>query len=128
MAISAKMGSRRSKRLVSAGLALLFLFAGAGDAWGVHHCLHHDGPTPAATTGSEADHQHGAAAKDADHGPCTCVGRCHAGVAPTIADSGAQGTLPVPPAPPAAARSPQPLLRVALTPFSLPWSNAPPTL
>ena len=128
MPISAKRGARRSKRLIPAGLALLFLFAGAGDAWGVHHCPHHDGPPPAAATGSGADHHHGAAATDADHGPCTCVGRCHAGVAPTIADHGAQGTLPVPPAPPAAARSPQTPLRVALTPFSLPWSNAPPTL
>lgn len=128
MAISAKMGVRRSKRLVI-GLAFLFLFAGAGDAWGVHHCPHHDGPPAAAATeDSGAVHHHGAAAEDADHGPCTCVGRCHAGVAPTIADHGAQGTLPVPPAPLETARSPKTPLRVALTPFSLPWSNAPPTL
>ncbi|HEY7471646.1 MAG TPA: hypothetical protein VIE68_04785 [Gemmatimonadota bacterium] len=126
MAISAKAGPV-STRIFTGVLALLFLFAGAGDAWGAHHCPHHDGPR-AAPTGAATDHGHGAPPHGEDHGPCTCVGRCHAGAAPSLGDPAEPAPLPVPPSPPFSSPAPEPPPRVALVPFAIPWSNAPPTL
>lgn len=121
--------TRSPKQAVAAILALLFVLAGVGDALGAHHCPHHDGvlaEVPAAN--SAAAHEHDPGADSGTHGPCTCVGRCHAGAAPSVPAPALDRDLPVPPAPPLSFRAPKPLLRLAILPFSLPWGNAPPSL
>ena len=116
---------RHACRGLALTLALAFLMGGVGDALGSHHCPHHDG------FGAAGEHQatgHGSheAAGD-DHGPCTCVGRCHAGAAPSIAGPAAVQTAPVAEVRPFSLPEPPPA-RTVILPFTLPWGNAPPTL
>lgn len=115
--------------MAAAFLALLFLFAGVGDALGAHHCPHHDGvPAGAPTANSGLAHEHDPGADSDSHGPCTCVGQCHTGTAPSLPAPVIDRDLPVPAAPPLSFRVPPPLVRLAIVPFSLPWGNAPPSL
>jgi hypothetical protein len=116
------------KGLGAALLALSLVLGGAADAAGAHDCPHHDGSPAAAHRDNPADHAHGPVPDAGSHGPCTCFGRCHAGEARTLPSPDPGRGLPTPPAPPVSVPAPPPLLRLAIVPFSLPWSNAPPCL
>lgn len=117
---------RHARRGLAVTLALAFLMGGVGDALGSHHCPHHDGVGAAGEHPATGHDGHGAAADD--HGPCTCVGRCHAGAAPSIAAPAAVQASPVAEGRPLSLPEPPPPARIAILPFSLPWGNAPPTL
>jgi hypothetical protein len=120
--------TKSAKGMGAALLALLLMLGGIGDALGAHECPHHDG-TPADThAGSPAAHQHGPSPDSEAHGPCTCIGRCNAGETPTLLWPDPGRYLSAASVPPLALSAPQPWLRSAIVPFSLPWSNAPPTL
>jgi hypothetical protein len=116
---------RPARRAVAAALALAFLLGGVGDALGSHRCPHHDGVS-AVAHGAIGHDDHGTAGDE--HGPCTCIGRCHAGAAPSIAAPGESLAAPVPGAASLSPSEPPSLPRAAIVPFSLPWGNAPPTL
>ena len=116
---------RHARRGLAVTLALAFLMGGVGDALGSHGCPHHDGVDAAAGHQATGHADHGTAA--GDHGPCTCVGRCHAGAAPSIAAPAAVQAAPVAEVRPLTLPEPPPA-RTAILPFSLPWGNAPPTL
>jgi hypothetical protein len=120
--------TRISKRAFAGILVLAFLLGGVGDALGAHHCPHHDGTPAGARTAEPAAHAHDPGAHPDSHGPCTCVGRCHAGAAPSLPVLVMDRDLPVPAPPPLSFPAPQPLVRLAIVPFSLPWGNAPPSL
>lgn len=116
--------------MAAAIIALAFLLAGVGDALGAHHCPHHDGAAagPSSTSSAasaNAAHEHAPDTDPGSHGPCTCVGRCHAGAASSLPVPILDRDLPVPAAPPLSFRVPESLLRRAIVPFSLPWGNAP---
>ena len=119
--------------------ALLLVLASLGTALGVHPCPHHDGASaaggvpdagPAGEHGSGSGHGHdaGAAAGSEAHGPCTCVGQCQVGAAPSIPAPAVGRDLPTPPAAPHALLPAPALPRASIVPFVLPWGNAPPTL
>ncbi len=78
---------RTSLRLLYALTAAALLWTGIGDAYGVHHCPHHDALPGAsiADHGSDShharDHHDGAPTDRSGHGPCTCVGACRVAVA-----------------------------------------------
>lgn len=116
---------RHARRGLAVTLALAFLMGGVGDALGSHRCPHHDGVDAAAGHQATGHDDHEAAA--GDHGACTCVGRCHAGAAPSIAAPAAVQAAPVAEVRPLSLPEPPPA-RTAILPFSLPWGNAPPTL
>lgn len=119
--------------------ALLLLFGWTGDAVGLHPCPHHSAvPAPVASEhgGHAADHGDSAASARSDrtpadhreHGACTCVGNCPAGVA-----------LPVFAAPRCDAAAVQPTAAPSLADrgtglpdrfphFALPYGLAPPAL
>jgi len=118
------MRTRNSRRAVAVALSAAFLLALAGDALGAHECPHHDG----ATATSHGTHGTSHGSDHASHGPCTCVGRCHAGTAPPLPVPTLSGTAPVEAPPSDSAPIPDRPDRPALPPFSLPWANAPPSL
>jgi hypothetical protein len=115
-----------ARHAVSMALALAFLMGGVGDALGSHDCPHHDGAGAAGEHRATGHDDHGAASDD--HGPCTCVGRCHAGAAPSFSAPGAPQAAPVAEIAALSPAEPPPPARPAIVPFSLPWGNAPPTL
>ena len=124
------------RRGCAAALALWFLAGGVGDAVGAHHCPHHDGVPPASRTdhpGHDGQavhpgaHDQGDAPADA-HGPCTCVGRCHAGAAPAFAPPAVLRIAPVAAMPELSVAAPAAPSRPAIVPYALPWGNAPPAL
>lgn len=126
------------KRWTAAFLAALFLGAGAADVYGFHECPHHDsmdiGPEAAhAAAGTSAPAAAVDRPADADddgeehsHDFCTCVDTCHAGAASPVPSVGA-----VTPTPDSIGtvvfhgiRTHAP--RAALSPYLLPFANAPP--
>lgn len=122
------MRTGNSKRAVAVALSAAFLLALSGDALGAHECPHHDGATAASHGTHGTDHGASHESDHASHGPCTCVGRCHAGTAPPHPVPSVAETTP-PEAPPLdfAPVSDRPD-RPAVPPFTLPWANAPPSL
>ena len=125
------------KRAAAILIAMLLVSTSLGTALGVHPCPHHDGTAPAgeaADAGSRAGHGHGsgheqeATPGSETHDPCTCVGECQAGAAPSMPAAAVGRDLPTPPAAPHALIPAPPVLRTSIVPFSLPWGNAPPTL
>jgi hypothetical protein len=120
------MRTRHLRRITSASLAAVFLFALAADSLARHPCPHHLGMGAAADHGS--GHESDDASNHGSHGPCTCVGRCHAGTAPPLPVPILLGAVPVPETAPATPLDPAAPDRCARTPFSLPWANAPPRL
>lgn len=129
-----------ARRACAGVLALWFLAGGVAHAAGAHHCPHHD----ALPSGEEAASAHpGAqppaavhsaghaapenpAAPAGDHGPCTCVGQCHAGSVPGLPATPDPSTAAAGNVDPSTASVPSPPARRALVPFALPWGNAPP--
>jgi hypothetical protein len=120
--------TRISKRAFAATLAVAFLLGGVGDALGAHHCPHHDGTPAGERTADPAAHAHDPGAESDSHGPCTCVGQCQASASPSLPALVLDRDVPVPAAPPLSVHAPQPPVRLAIAPFSLPWGNAPPSL
>lgn len=120
------------RRFASAAVAVAFLFALTGDALATHPCPHHFGAAAAAAVSHGSGHAGAHAADpapgDEPHGPCTCMGRCHAGAAPPLVGPLLLGSVPVPAALPSPDAAPESADRPAIAPFSLPWANAPPTL
>lgn len=123
------MRSRNSKRAVAAALSAAFLLALAGDALGTHACPHHDDApaTPHGTHETRGTHEPGHDGNHDSHGPCTCVGQCHAGTAPPHPVPSLLG-IDAAEAPPDPEPAPDRPDRPAFAPFSLPWANAPPAL
>lgn len=122
------MRTRNSKRAVAAALSAAFLLALAGDALGNHACPHHDdAPATPHETHETRTHETGHAGNHDSHGPCTCVGQCHAGTAPPHPVPSLLGIAPAE-APPDPAPAPDRPDWPAFAPFSLPWANAPPAL
>lgn len=127
------------RRGAAAALALWFLGGGVGDAVGAHHCPHHDGVPPATRTDGPGHpeqaaphagpgaHDHGGA-PDGSHGPCTCVGRCQAGAAPSFGLPAAAEGAPPAAVPELSEAAPDAPSRPAILPYALPWGNAPPAL
>ena len=128
--------SRQSRRSAAFLVALLLVVTSLGTALGAHPCPHHDGAAAAGDAGSVpahgpdagSGHEHDADPGSEAHGPCTCMGQCQAGAAPSMPAPGVTTDLPAPPASAHAFRPVRPLPRVSIVPFSLPWGNAPPTL
>lgn len=128
--------TRQPGRATASVVALLLVLTSLGTALGAHRCPHHDAATAAdRTAGSlpghadaRSDHQHDPDSGSEAHGPCTCVGECQAGAAPSMPASAVVAELPTPPAAAHVSRFVRPLPRVSIVPFSLPWGNAPPTL
>ena len=123
--------TRSTKRMAAALVALLLVLTSLESALGAHHCPHHDGTATTAapsTTQSGHGHEHDASPEPGSHGPCTCVGECQAGAAPSLPIPAIAVELPAPPTFSQAPRSPRPALRPAIVPYALPWGNAPPSL
>lgn len=135
-----------ASRFSALAAALLLLFAWTGDAVGLHPCPHHSavpvagGHVPAAAVADHGGHmghgasaaaaRHGAAPADhAEHGACTCVECCPAGVslpvfaAPRCDAAPALATTAA--ASPAAREAGLP---DRFPPFVLPYGLAPPAL
>jgi hypothetical protein len=117
-------GTRRATALLAASLLVVSTL---GAAYGAHHCPHHDAGS-AAGHESASGHEHDASPASEAHGPCTCMGECQAGAAPSVPAPAVGSDLPAPPAAPHAFRSAPSVPRASIVPFSLPWGNAPPTL
>src|SRR5688572_6552948 len=100
--------TRDTRRAASFLVALLLVLTSLGTALGVHPCPHHDGAAPADGseavrghgTGHEPGHEHDATPGSEAHGPCTCVGQCQAGAAPSMQAPTIGPDLPAPPATP----------------------------
>jgi hypothetical protein len=135
--------------LVAATLAVLFVGAGAIDAYGLHRCPHHDAlPGEAGVPGARAQPDghaaiHAGAAHNGDvagpaahgdptneeghgeHGPCSCIGLCGAA---SVALPGFAARAPVPlqvTADAVSLRLAQ-SLTIARADYLLPFANAPP--
>jgi hypothetical protein len=120
--------------------ALLVLFTWTGDAVGLHPCPHHSAVPAAAAPehggGHAADHGASAAAArhdpssadHAEHGACTCVGCCPAGVALPVFAAPCCDASPVLPASPPVSADPGTGLPDRFPPFFLPYGLAPPAL
>ena len=120
-----------TKRMAAALVASLLALTSLESALGAHRCPHHDGTaaTPAtSTTQSGHGHEHDASPEPGSHGPCTCVGECQVGAAPSLPVSASGIELPTPPTFSQALRSLPPAQWPAIVPYALPWGNAPPTL
>lgn len=126
--------TKETRRAAATLIASLLVLTSLGTALGVHPCPHHDGAAAASDAGSTPEHGpasghgHEASPGPEAHGPCTCVGQCQAGAAPSMPASTVGRDLPTPPAAPHAFLPVRPLPRVSIVPFSLPWGNAPPTV
>ncbi len=129
--------TKDTKRAAAILVAMLLVLTSMGTALGAHPCPHHDGAVAAGGTadagstaghGSGSSHEHDAGPGSEAHGPCTCVGQCQAGAAPSLPAPAVGTDLPAPPASVHALRPVRPLPRVSIVPFSLPWGNAPPTI
>lgn len=124
----------QSRRSAAFLVALLLVLTSLGTALGAHPCPHHDGAAAAGDAGSlpghgqDSGHEHGADPGSEAHGPCTCMGQCQAGAAPSMPAPAVTTDLPAPPASAQVVRPVRPLPRASIVPFSLPWGNAPPTL
>ena len=124
-----------TKRAPAFLVALLLVLTPLGTALGAHPCPHHDGAAAARGAadsvpehGSGSGHEHGARPGSEAQAPCTCVGQCQAGAAPSMPAPVVGTDLPAPPASSQAFFPARPLPRATMVPFSLPWGNAPPTL
>jgi hypothetical protein len=124
-------GTRRAAAFL---VACLLVLSSVGTALGAHPCPHHDGAGGSGDAGSvpghgaESSHEHDASPGTEAHGPCTCMGQCQAGAAPSVPAPAVEADLPTPPAAPHAFLLAPTVPRASIVPFSLPWGNAPPTL
>jgi hypothetical protein len=129
--------TKHTRRAAAIPVAILLVLTSLGTALGVHPCAHHDlapasgdaaGAGPAGSRGQSSGHEHDPGPGSEAHGPCTCVGQCQTGAAPSMPAPAVGRDLPTPPAAPQALLPAPPLPRTSIVPFSLPWGNAPPTL
>jgi hypothetical protein len=135
--------TKGTKRAAAFLVASLLVLSSLGTALGAHPCPHHDGAAAAGAAGDSrgpgdagslpghgagSSHEHDASGDSQAHGPCTCMGECQAGAAPSTPAPGVGADLPKPPATPHVFRPAPTVPRAAIVPFSLPWGNAPPTL
>jgi|SRR5690606_11182951 hypothetical protein len=125
----------RNSRATALGLTVLLFLAGLVDLIAGHGCPHHDAlPVSRADeavhpAGHAGAPDNGAAPADApQHGPCTCVDSCPAGIGeplPVAADArpvplAERGSVPGP-------RDPG-RLPTRLVPYLLPYAHAPPPI
>ena len=135
--------TKETRRAAALLVASLLVVSSLGTAFGAHPCPHHDGaaatgearqaggahdPGSVVEHGTGSSHEHDDSPSSEAHGPCTCMGECQAGAAPSMAAPAVGSELPAPPAAPYAFRSAPSVPRASIVPFSLPWGNAPPTL
>jgi hypothetical protein len=136
--------------LVAAILAVLFVGAGAIDAYGLHRCPHHDAlPGEAgipAAAGQSAGHAaihtgathtggvpgqaaHGDASDEqghGEHGPCSCIGLCGAATA-ALPGFAARALEPLAITADAVSLRLTQSLTIARADYLLPFANAPPS-